>query len=118
MNLTINDLAQLVAKAADEKKALNTVILDIRDLSLIADYFVICSGNSETQVQAIAREIKEKVIEAGMEIKGMEGVSHARWVLLDLGDVVVHVFHKEERDFYNLERLWNDAPRVDYKEIE
>ncbi|MGD9676755.1 MAG: ribosome silencing factor [Vulcanibacillus sp.] len=118
MNITINDLAQLAAKAASEKKAIDTVILDIRDLSLIADYFVICSANSETQVQAIAREIKEKVIEAGVEIKGMEGLSHARWVLIDLGDVVVHVFHKEEREFYNLERLWNNAPRVNYKEIE
>lgn len=117
MNLTINELAHFVAKTADDKKAINTVILDIQNLSLIADYFVICSGNSETQVQAIAKEIKEKVSEEKIEIRGIEGMSQARWVLIDLGDVVVHVFHKEERDFYNLERLWSDAPRIDYKEI-
>ncbi len=117
MSLTINEIAQLAAKTADEKKAINIMILDIKELSLIADYFVICSGNSETQVQAIANEIKDKMNENGVNIKGMEGLRQARWILIDLGDVVVHVFHKEERVFYNLERLWGDAPRIDYKEI-
>lgn len=117
MNLTISEIAQLAAKTADDKKAINTVILDIKELSLIADYFVICSGNSETQVQAIANEIKGKMNEENIDIKGMEGLRQARWILIDLGDVVVHVFHKEERNFYNIERLWGDAPRIDYKEI-
>ncbi len=117
MSLTINEIAQLTAKIADDKKAINTVILDIKELSLIADYFVICSGNSETQVQAIANEIKSKMNEKNIDIKGMEGLNQARWILIDLGDVVIHIFHKEERTFYNIERLWGDAPRVDYKEI-
>jgi len=116
MSLSVKEIAQLAAETAENKKAWDTVILDIRGLSVIADYFVICTGNSETQVQAIAKEIKDKIQEATVEIKGIEGMNHARWVLLDLGDVVVHIFHKEEREFYNLERLWADAPRVELEE--
>lgn len=116
MELTIREIAQLAAETANDKKAKDTIILDIRGLSVIADYFVICSGNSETQVQAIASEIKDKMNEYGVEVKGTEGLDQARWVLLDLGDVVVHIFHKEERDFYRLERLWADAPRITVEE--
>ncbi|OEF99007.1 ribosome silencing factor [Vulcanibacillus modesticaldus] len=118
MGLSIKEIALLAAETASSKKAKDTVILDIKGLSLIADYFVICSGNSETQVQAITKEIKDKMAEAGIEIKGTEGLDQARWVLIDLGDVVVHVFHKEEREFYNLERLWGDAPRIEFEENE
>lgn len=117
MNLSEIEVAKLVAKAASEKKAVNPIILDIRGLSVIADFFVICNGNSETQVQAIAKEIKDKVNEHEINIVGMEGTSDARWILLDLGDVVVHIFHKEERDFYNIERLWKDAPQIEFEEI-
>lgn len=110
MNLI--ELAQLAAQAAEEKKAQRVVILDIRGLSVIADYFVICHGNSQTQVQAIADEVKKRLEEAGVVIRGVEGRNEARWVLIDLGDVVVHIFHKDERDFYDLERLWGDAEEV------
>lgn len=117
MGLNAGDVAQLAALSAEDKKARDTIILDIRGLSVIADYFVICSGNSETQVQAIADEIKDKMHEINIEIKGVEGKEHARWILIDIGDVVVHIFHKDEREYYNLERLWGDAPRVEIKEI-
>lgn len=110
MNLI--ELAQLAAQAAEEKKAQRVVILDIRGLSVIADYFVICHGNSQTQVQAIADEVKKRLEEDGVVIRGVEGRNEARWVLIDLGDVVVHIFHKDERDFYDLERLWGDAEEV------
>jgi ribosome-associated protein len=110
--LNLVEIAQLAADAAEEKKAQRVTILDIRGLSVIADYFVICHGNSQTQVQAIVNGIREKLEEAGIPIKGVEGYKEARWVLLDLGDVVVHVFHKDERDFYDLERLWGDAQQV------
>ena len=110
MEHSIEEIAKLAAITASDKKAKDVTVLDIRGLSVIADYFVICNGNSETQVQAIANEIKDKMGENGIEVKGMEGKDQARWILIDLGDVVVHVFHKEERDFYNLERLWRDAP--------
>ncbi len=109
--LTVEEIAQLAVKAAEEKKALDIVTLDIRGLSVIADYFVICHGNSETQVQSIASEIKKKMTEYGVKLD-VEGFQQARWVLIDLGDVVVHIFHRDEREFYNLERLWGDAKLV------
>ena len=98
------------ALAADAKRAEDIVVLNMKGISLVADYFVICHGNSDKQVQAIAREIKDKVEEQEYSIKRMEGFDEARWALVDIGDIVVHVFHKDERGYYNLERLWGDAP--------
>ncbi len=111
------NIAKLAAKTASDKKAKDVIVLEIAELSVIADYFVICSGNSETQVQAVSKEIKDKMEESNIQVKGIEGMDQARWVLIDLGDVVVHVFHKEERDFYNLERLWRDAPVVEVEGV-
>lgn len=105
-----NKLLMTTVKAADDKRAEDIVVLDMKGISLIADYFLICHGNSDKQVQAIAREIKDKAVEDGFDIKRMEGFDEARWVLIDLGDVVAHVFHRDERSYYNLERLWGDAP--------
>ncbi|AMA72305.1 MULTISPECIES: ribosome silencing factor [Aneurinibacillus] len=110
--MTELEIAQLAAKAAEDKKAHNVVILDLKGLSIIADYFVVCHGNSETQVQAIVDHIKDSAEKAGIVVRGREGYDDARWVLVDLGDVVVHVFHRDEREFYNIERLWKDAPVV------
>ncbi len=89
------------------------VVLNMQGVSLLADYFLICHGNSDRQVQSIAREIKDKAIEAGFAVKRLEGFDSARWILVDLGDVVAHVFHKDERSYYNLERLWGDAPELE-----
>ncbi|WML59668.1 ribosome silencing factor [Neobacillus sp. PS2-9] len=107
------DLLKMAVKAADDKRAEDILALNMKGISLIADYFIICHGNSDKQVQAIAREIKEKAQESGYDVKRMEGFDEARWVLIDLGDVVAHVFHREERSYYNLERLWGDAPLED-----
>ncbi|MCT2537629.1 ribosome silencing factor [Aquibacillus koreensis] len=107
-------LANIAAKACDDKRGEDIVILDMQDVSLIADYFLICQGSSERQVQAIAREIKEQAEENEITIKRLEGFEQARWILVDLGDVVCHVFHKDERHYYNLERLWGDAPQVEF----
>lgn len=107
------ELLNLAVKAADDKRAEDILALNMKGISLIADYFIICHGNSDKQVQAIAREIREKAEENGFAVKRMEGFDEARWILVDLGDVVAHVFHREERSYYNLERLWGDAPRVD-----
>ncbi|RDI44036.1 ribosome silencing factor [Falsibacillus pallidus] len=109
------ELLYAAVKAADDKRAEDIVALNMQGISLLSDYFVICHGNSDKQVQAIAREIKEKAEELGYEVKKMEGFNEARWVLVDLGDVVAHVFHHEERSYYNLERLWGDAPVVDFQ---
>ncbi|MFS0780840.1 ribosome silencing factor [Bacillus sp. 1P06AnD] len=106
------ELLVATAQAADDKRAEDIMVLDMRGISLVADYFLICHGNSDKQVQAIAREMKEKAYEKGFEVKHMEGFDEAKWILVDLGDVVAHVFHRDERSYYNLERLWGDAPVV------
>lgn len=106
-------LLQLAYKAVDDKHGEDIVVLNMKGISLLADYFIICHGNSDRQVQAIAREIQDAVAKEGHEIRRVEGFDTARWILVDLGDVVVHVFHKDERSYYNLERLWGDAPQLE-----
>ncbi|WP_226583201.1 ribosome silencing factor [Halobacillus litoralis] len=112
------DLVTLAAQACDEKRANDIVVLDMSEVSLIADYFLICEGSNERQVQAIARELKNQAEENGIEVKKIEGFDQARWVLVDLNDVVCHIFHKDERHYYNLERLWGDADTVAVEGIE
>lgn len=107
------ELIELIVKAVDDKRAEDIMMLDMKGISLIADYFLICHGNSEKQVQAIAKEIKDVAVEREIDIKRMEGFDQARWVLVDMGDIVAHVFHRDERSYYNLEKLWGDAPAVD-----
>lgn len=110
-------LLNLAVKAVDDKRAENITVLNVNGISLVADYFIICHGNSEKQVQAIATELKDVAQEANIELKRLEGYDQARWVLIDLGDIIVHVFHREERIFYNLEKLWGDAPIVDIEAL-
>jgi len=107
------EILTIVAKAADSKRAEDIVALNMKGISLIADYFLICHGNSDKQVQAIAREVKEQAADRNIHVNRLEGFDEARWVLIDLGDVVAHIFHKDERSYYNLERLWGDAPTED-----
>ena len=111
------ELLQIAAKAADDKRAEDMIVLDMKGISLVSDYFIICHGNSDKQVQAIAREMKEKVEEAGFDVRKMEGCDEARWVLVDMGDVVAHIFHKDDRSYYKLERLWGDAPSLTAQEL-
>ena len=106
-------LLETTFSAADAKRAEDIVVLNMEGVSLVADYFVICHANSERQVQAIAREIADKASEENYEVKRIEGMDAGRWVLVDLGDVIAHVFHKDERGFYNLEKLWGDAPTME-----
>lgn len=115
--LDVKTELETAIKAVDDKKANNIVALDMQQVSLMADYFVIADAASNRQVQAIVTEVKDKIQEAGGEVKLIEGFQAADWVLIDLGDVIVHVFSTEQRDFYNLERLWHDAPYVDITEL-
>ncbi len=110
------ELLELVVRAADSKRAEDIVALDVQNISLLADYFVIMQAGSERQVKAVTEAIVEKVHEANEDIKSVEGTDGANWILLDLGDVIVHVFKEETRQFYNLEKLWSDAPLVDIEE--
>ena len=114
MTLQSKELLQLVVDAAEDKKAVNVVALNVKEISLISDYFVICSGNSDTQVLAIMTEIRKQAEMKDVRIRGIEGVDSARWILMDLGNVIVHIFHREEREYYNIERLWSDAKVVEF----
>ena len=100
------------ARHAIDKKAENVKVLDLSGLSSFTDYFVICSGNSDRQVAAIGESIEKSMKQAGHELVSSEGGSEGRWVLMDFGDVVVHIFLDALRDYYDLESLWADAPRV------
>ncbi|MFQ5672033.1 MAG: ribosome silencing factor [Nitrospinales bacterium] len=110
MKTPLDELPALVIEAALEKKAFNILVLDLRNRSDITDYFIICSGNSKAQVQAIVNSILEKTYETSFRPAGIEGLSTGNWVILDIEDVFVHVFQKEVRSYYDLERLWGDVP--------
>ncbi|HHW07681.1 MAG TPA: ribosome silencing factor [Clostridia bacterium] len=103
------DILKLVAETLQEKKGSDIMILEVKDLTLITDYFVIATGNSRIQVQALARHVEEKLEEQGIRPFRVEGLQEAQWVLMDYGTVVVHIFLPEQRQYYNLERLWGDA---------
>ena len=94
------------------KRAVDPVLLDMREITLITDYFLICHGTSNVHIRALGQAVVEGLKEAGVKPLGVEGRGAARWVLLDYGDVIVHIFAEEEREFYSLERLWGDAPRM------
>lgn len=111
--IDVKACALAAARAASEKKAADIMVIDVAGVLVVTDYFVLATGNTPIQVRAIADEVEEKLREeCGLKPIGREGVSEGKWVLLDFGDLVVHVFQPEERDFYRLEKLWGDAPRV------
>ncbi|PPF85123.1 ribosome silencing factor [Subtercola sp. Z020] len=106
------DLTHVAARAADSKQAENLVALDVSGPLPLTDVFLVVSGRNEPNVRAIAEEVIEKVEEHGAKLLRREGLSEGRWVLLDFGDLIVHVFHDEDRLYYSLERLWKDCPVV------
>ncbi len=104
-------------KAADDKKASDLVILDISSIASFANYFLICSGDSSRQIQAIADEVEEKLRHLGLRPSHVEGYRNAEWILMDYIDLVVHIFSKKARSFYDLERLWRDGKRIDAEKL-
>jgi ribosome-associated protein len=110
--LEAKELAQLTAELALSKKAKDVVILNLSGLSDVTNYFVVCTGESDTQVKAIADAIDDGSREQGSRVWRREGMKNLQWVLLDFVDVVVHVFQPRVRDYYDIERLWGDAPRT------
>ena len=105
--MRVEDKLRIIKDSCKEKKGIDIKVLDIKGLSSIADYFVIVSGNSVRQVSALADEIKEKMDEKGINLENIDGKTTSRWILLDYGDIIVHVFHKDEREYYDIERLWS-----------
>lgn len=103
------EIAKLAYKSMDEKKAININIIDIRELSVIADYFLIAGANNERQVKALAEDVENKLAKAGVTPKSIEGFRNANWILMDYGDVIIHIFNQEQRLFFDLERIWTNG---------
>ena len=112
IELEPNEIARKAVEIAADRKAEDIVMLDISKVSTIADYFVICNGTGDRQVRAIAKEIDEKLGELGINPINVEGMTDARWVLMDYGAVLVHIFDPATREFYRLEQLWSEAQPV------
>lgn len=112
MKAPLSELQQLVVDAATEKKASDIIILDLRTRTDLTDYFMICSGRSKVQVQAIADNILEQSYQSPFKVHTVEGHSTGNWIILDMGDLMAHVFHEETRGHYDLERLWGDVPVI------
>ena len=110
------DKAKLCLKIINERKAIDPVLFEVEKLTSITDYFLIASGASSRQVQAITRHLKKRMRENGFRAYGTEGEQEGHWVLMDYGDVVIHLFYRPVRDFYDLEGLWIEAPRINFEE--
>lgn len=112
------EMAKIAVQALEDKKAKDVRILDISAVSVLADYFLIASGTNKNQVQAMVDNVEEELHKAGFSPKQVEGYQTANWVLLDYGDIIVHVFDEENRLFYDLERIWRDGALIEAKDLE
>ena len=112
------EMTKLAVKALDEKKAMDIKVIDIHEVSVLADYFIIASGSNQNQVQAMVDNVEEQLGKAGYEPKQIEGYQTANWILMDYKDVIVHVFGKEDRGFYDLERIWRDGKPVTREDLQ
>lgn len=115
-NMQQNETLKAIVECLDRKKAEDIKVLKITELTILADYFVIADGTSNTQTRALADEVEVKLKELGLPPNQIQGTAGCGWVILDYGDIVVHVFNREQRDFYNLERLWADGEEIDISE--
>ena len=114
--MTQKEMIETTVRALDLKRAEDIQVIGIKDLTVIADYFIIANGNSTTQTKALADEVEYQLKEKGVMPTRTEGYQGAQWIVLDYSDIVVHVFYKETRQYYNLERLWSDGENVDVSE--
>ena len=111
------EFAVLAVEALEDKKAEDIAIIDISEVSVIADYFIIAGGNNKSQIQALSDVVDEKRGRAGLTLKQIEGYNNANWILLDFGDIIVHIFDKENRLFYDLERIWCDGKKIELNDL-
>lgn len=111
------EIAKIVVNALEEKKVEDLRMIDVSEISIMADYFIIGSGSSKTQVKALANSVEEKLREAGITPRQIEGYQSTSWILMDFNDVIVHVFHNEDRLFYNLEKIWLDGKPIEPSDL-
>ncbi|MBQ1871360.1 MAG: ribosome silencing factor [Lachnospiraceae bacterium] len=111
------EMMEIAVNALDEKKAIDIRVIDISNVSLVADYFVIAAASNPNQMSALTRNVDEMLTKAGYNLKSQEGNSYSTWILLDYTDIIVHVFTEEDREFYNLEKLWQDGVEIPVKDI-
>ena len=116
MDQSLN-MVKIAYDALDDKLAEDIKIIDIRSISVLADYFIIADGNNKNQVQAMVDNVQEELFKAVYEMKQMEGYREGNWILLDFGDIIIHIFDKENRLFYDLERIWKDGKEVSIEEL-
>jgi ribosome-associated protein len=110
VNKAINkEILEKIVEVLKDKKALDISVIEIAKVSLLADYFIICSGTSTTHIKALSIEVEKILKEEDIMDRRTEGYANARWILIDIGEIVVHIFHKEEREFYDLERMWSEG---------
>lgn len=114
----ISEMYDEIVAALEDKKARELKVIDIHNLTTVTTYFVICSGTSTTHIKALADEVEFRLKEKGVSPLRIEGYNNARWILMDYGEIVVHIFHEEDREFYNLERLWQDGMAVPVRNTE
>lgn len=118
MSITSKEMAKMAYQALSEKKAENIQVIDISSISVLADYFVIADGANQHQIEAMRDAVEESLYKAGVEVKQIEGNRSSSWLLMDYGDIIVHVFSKEDRLFYDLERIWGDGKFMDAAEFD
>lgn len=111
------EMTRLAMEALEDKKAEDIRIIDISDVSVMADYFIIASGSNRSQIQTLTDNVEEKLGRAGHPVKHIEGYGSANWILMDFGDIIVHIFDRENRLFYDLERIWRDGKTIDKTEL-
>lgn len=113
MNEKSLEMAKLSIEALEDKKGEDIKIIDISEVSVLADYFIIVGGNNSSQIQALCNNVEEKLGRAGYPVKQIEGYESANWILMDFGDVIIHIFDKENRLLYDLERIWRDGKMIE-----
>ena len=111
------EMVKIAAKALEDKKAEDIRVIDIREISTIADFFVIANGTNATQLAAMRDAVDEELYKAGYHTKQVEGNQNSTWILMDYNDIIVHIFSKEDRLFYNLERMWTDGKQIDVNQL-
>ena len=111
------ELCKIAVEALEDRKAEDVKVIDIREISPIADYFIIANGTNQNQIQAMRDAADETLYKAGLTVKQVEGNQNSTWILMDYGDIIIHIFSKEDRLFYDLERVWRDGKEIDVKEL-